>query len=144
VLDLFLKDFRRFIMKKLVFIGLLLSIASFITQAAIIKICPDPKTSSLREGIPPEPWTLNPFSSNRLTVDETTQFAKANILAFGRRGLGVVCFYENKMGIYSIWWEVLVKLPAQQDYNWIDTAGGFVCAGPIESCQFSVAPNGVK
>jgi len=74
-------------------------------------------------------------------MDRNTQFAKANILVFGRRGLGVVCFYQTSIGLYSIWWEVLVKIPAPQDYDWIDTAGGFVCVGPIDSCKFSVAPS---
>jgi hypothetical protein len=126
-------------MKKLIISALtIVSLASFTSQAAIMS-CPDPQSTSLKNAIPPAPWAINPFSSNPPTVDETTQFEKANILVAGRRGLGILCFYKNKVGLYSIWWETLVKVPAAQDYNWIDTNGGFICSGTIESCKFSVA-----
>ncbi|MBA3536907.1 MAG: DUF3757 domain-containing protein [Tatlockia sp.] len=126
-------------MKKLLFSTLtILSLANFSSQATILT-CPDPQSTSLKNGLPPAPWAINPFSSNPVTVDENTQFEKANVLLAGRRGLGVLCFYKNRAGHYSIWWETLVKIPPVQDYNWIDTNGGFICSGTIENCKFSVA-----
>ncbi len=53
-------------------------------------------------------------------------------------GLGVVCTYKSSAGPYSIWWPVRVKIPAREDYNWIDTNGGFVCTDSLIGCKFSV------
>ncbi|MBA2711865.1 MAG: DUF3757 domain-containing protein [Tatlockia sp.] len=127
-------------MTRLIHIVLLVttSLVSFSSLAARMT-CPDPQNSSLKNGIPPTPWSVNPFSSNAPNVDINTQFAKANILATGSKGLGVVCFYKNQAGLYSIWWQALVKIPAPQDYNWINTNGGFICTESFQSCQFSVA-----
>ncbi len=126
-------------MKKLIYLILVtISLASFTSQAAILT-CPDPQSTSLKNGIPPAPWTINPFSENPPTIDKNTEFAKANILVAGNKGLGVICFYKNSAGLYSIWWQVLVKIPSSQDYNWINTYGGFICTNSNENCKFSVA-----
>lgn len=100
--------------------------------------CPDPETSSLKWGVPPPPWIVNPFSANRPQGEANTKFVRANIMVAGM-GRGVVCTYKNSVGFYSIWWPVRVKVPARVDYNWIDTYGGFVCTESLADCQFSVA-----
>ncbi|KTD14799.1 hypothetical protein Lgra_0502 [Legionella gratiana] len=97
--------------------------------------CPDPMTSSLKWGIPPDPWVVNPVSPRRPQGDENTHFVRANILVAGY-GRGVVCTYKNSVGDYSIWWPTLTKIPSRLDYNWIKTLGGFVCAQGLEQCQF--------
>ncbi|STX28691.1 Uncharacterised protein [Legionella beliardensis] len=101
--------------------------------------CPDPKTSSLQWGEIPEPWQLNPFSEHKPQGDVNTQFARANIMVYGGYGHGVICTYRNSIGNYSIWWPVLVKIPARVDYNWIDTLGGYVCTESLTACQFYTA-----
>jgi hypothetical protein len=98
--------------------------------------CPDPQTTSLRWGEIPSPWIANPYSRPP-TGEEDTRFIRAHILVAGY-GRGVSCTYYNGSGEYSIWWPVLTKIPAPQDYNWINTLGGFVCAQGLEQCQFSV------
>ena len=110
---------------------------SAVIQAAIV-MCPDPETSSLKWGVPPKPWLVNPYSSHAPQSEENTQFVRANILIAGI-GRGVVCTYRNSVGLYSIWWPVRIKSPARGDYNWIDTYGGFVCTESLAICQFSVA-----
>lgn len=100
--------------------------------------CPDPETTSLKWGVPPPPWVVNPYSPNRPQGEEGTRFVRANILVAGY-GQGVVCTYRNSLGEYSIWWQVLTKIPARSDYNWIDTIGGFVCTQGLLQCQFYVA-----
>jgi Protein of unknown function (DUF3757) len=112
--------------------GLMLMGCSFISMGTN---CPDPQTTSLKWGVPPDPWVVNPFSPNPPQGDEITRFSRANILVAGF-GQGVLCTYTNTSGQYSIWWPVLTKIPARGDYHWIDTVGGFVCTGILESCQF--------
>lgn len=100
--------------------------------------CPDPQTTSLKWGIPPAPWIVNPYSPNHPQGDENTRFVRANILVAGY-GQGVVCTYKNSVGEYSIWWQALTKVPSRLDYNWVDTLGGFVCTQGLEQCQFYTA-----
>lgn len=102
-------------------------------------LCPDPQTTSLKWGVPPAPWIVNPYSPNRPQSDDNTRFVRANILVAGSYGQGVTCTYRTSVGDYSIWWQVLTKVPARVDYNWINTLGGFVCTQSIDECQFSVA-----
>lgn len=124
-------------MKKFSIIGSLIlgSLASFLTYA---HTCPDPETTSLKWGVPPSPWEVNPYSPNRPQGEENTRFVKANILVAGY-GQGITCTYRNSVGYYSIWWQVLTKIPARGDYSWIDTLGGFVCTQGLAECQFFVA-----
>lgn len=117
-----------------VIILLLILFSSFIDA----ETCPDPDTSSLRFGIPPAPWEENPFSPNKPQGEENTRFVRANILVAGY-GQGVTCTYKNSVGEYSIWWQVLTKIPARVDYRWIDTLGGFVCIEGLTECEFYVA-----
>ncbi|ARB90811.1 DUF3757 domain-containing protein [Legionella longbeachae] len=98
-------------------------------------ICPDPKTTSLQWGVPPEPWVVNPVSPHRPQGDVNTSFVRANILVAGY-GRGVVCTYRNSIGEYSIWWPTLTKIPSRLDYHWIETLAGFVCFQGLEQCQF--------
>ncbi|KTD47647.1 DUF3757 domain-containing protein [Legionella quateirensis] len=100
--------------------------------------CPDPNTTSLKWGVPPSPWVENPFSPNKPQGEENTRFVKANILV-ARYGQGVTCTYRNSAGDYSIWWQVLTKIPARSDNSWIDTLGGYVCTQGLTECQFYVA-----
>lgn len=100
--------------------------------------CPDPQTTSLKWGVPPEPWQVNPFSAYDPQGDEATRFLRANILVAGY-GQGVVCTYRMSIGDYSIWWPVLTKVPSRMDYSWIDAPGGFVCTQGLELCRFEVA-----
>lgn len=123
-------------MKKLVsIVGFLICVTS---HAAIVP-CPDPQTSSLKWGEIPSPWTISPFSPHPAQADAKTRFVKANILVAGIGGRGAVCTYQNSVGLFSIWWPSIVKVPAREDYNWIDTYGGFVCTQSLESCLFSIA-----
>jgi hypothetical protein len=101
--------------------------------------CPNPQTTSLKWGVPPPPWEVNPFSPHPPQGDENTRFVRANILVAGY-GQGVLCTYRNSGGEYSIWWQVLTKIPARSDYKWIDTLGGFVCSQSLELCEFYVSP----
>jgi hypothetical protein len=101
--------------------------------------CPNPATTSLQWGEPPEPWLVNPFSAHAPQGEEGTRFVKANILVAGY-GKGVVCTYRMSVGEYSIWWPVLTKIPAREDSRWIDTLGGFVCVQGLTQCEFEVAP----
>lgn len=100
--------------------------------------CPDPNTSSLKFGVPPSPWVENPFSENKPQGEENTQFVRANILVSGY-GNGLVCTYKNSGGEYSIWWQVLTKIPPRTEMYWIDTLGGFVCSEGLNECQFYTA-----
>ncbi|KTC80061.1 DUF3757 domain-containing protein [Legionella cherrii] len=100
--------------------------------------CPDPQTTSLKWGVPPAPWTVNPYSPNPPQGDENTYFVRANILVAGY-GQGVVCTYRSSAGDYSIWWQALTKIPSRQDYSWIETLNGFVCTQGLEQCQFYTA-----
>ncbi len=100
--------------------------------------CPDPETSSLKWGVIPLPWELNPFSANSPQADDTTRFARANILVAGY-GQGVMCTYRNSVGEYSIWWQILTKIPPRSDNQWINTLGGYVCTQGLEECVFHVA-----
>lgn len=118
-----------------VFSSLLLLSCSMAAQATI---CPDPNTTSLQWGEPPAPWAENPFSPNKPQGEEGTKFVRANILV-AKYGRGVTCTYKNSVGEYSIWWQVLTKIPARTDNNWIDTLGGFVCTQGLSECQFYVA-----
>ncbi|KTD24368.1 Uncharacterised protein [Legionella lansingensis] len=109
-----------------------------LSSKAQISTCPDPNTTSLKWGVIPEPWVLNPYSAHRPQGDKNTRFVRSNIVVAGT-GRGVVCSYENSVGIYSIWWPVPVKIPARTDYNWIEIYGGYVCTQSLSDCQFSVA-----
>lgn len=100
--------------------------------------CPDPQTTSLKWGVPPPPWEVNPFSPNPPQGDEHTRFVRANILVAGY-GQGVLCTYRTSVGDYSIWWQVRTKIPAPVDYRWIATLGGFVCSVGLETCEFYVS-----
>jgi hypothetical protein len=108
------------------------------TQSVPAGTCPDPATTSLQWGEVPAPWVVDPFSANTPQGDEDTRFVRANIMVAGL-GRGVVCTYRNSQGNYSIWRQVLVKIPSRLDYNWINTLGGFVCAVSFSECQFSTA-----
>ena len=119
-------------------LAILLDVCGFYTQA-YATICPDPETSSLKWGEIPAPWMADPFSPNQPQGEAGTRFVRANIMVAGL-GRGVVCTYKNSLGPYSIWWQVLVKIPPRTDYNWIDTIGGYVCVASLKDCQFSVAP----
>nr|WP_164493056.1 DUF3757 domain-containing protein [Legionella micdadei] len=116
---------------------MILCLLSLVTYAEM-KTCPDPKSTSLKWGQPPKPWEVNPYSPNRPQIDENTKFVRANILVAGM-GQGVACTYQTSTGLYSIWWQVRVMIPAREDYNWIYSLGGFVCAGSLKDCQFSIA-----
>lgn len=98
-------------------------------------ICPDPETSSLKWGVVPPPWEQDPFSS-RPQGEAGTEFIQANIIRVGI-GRGVVCHYHNSLGLYSIWWQTQVKLPARTDYEWIETQGGYLCRQSREKCSFN-------
>lgn len=124
-------------MKKSLLFSVILVFAS-VNSHAKMYTCPNPETTSLKWGEPPAPWVINPFSENRPQGDVNTQFVRANILVAGI-GRGVVCTYKNSVGLYSIWWPVLVKVPPREDYNWIDTLGGYVCTDSLMGCQFSAA-----
>lgn len=123
-------------MKKIVWLvaGCLMASAGY----AAISTCPDPNTTSLQWGVPPAPWVVNPYSPNKPQGEPGTVFVRANILVAGL-GRGVVCTYKNSLGDYSIWWQVLVKVPSRNDYRWIDTLGGFVCTQSLSDCEFSAA-----
>lgn len=99
--------------------------------------CPDPETTSLKWGVPPEPWEVNPFSAHQPQGEDNTQFVKANILVAGY-GQGVMCTYHISVGDYSIWWQVRTKIPARSDYSWIETPGGYVCNEGLNGCHFYV------
>ena len=116
-------------------LGLVLSLCSFTSNATN---CPDPQNTSLKWGVPPAPWVVNPYSPNTPQGDETTRFLRANILVAGY-AQGVLCTYKSSSGEYSIWWEVLTKIPSRMDSNWIDTLGGFICTRSLNECQFFVA-----
>ncbi|MGL5741362.1 MAG: DUF3757 domain-containing protein [Legionella sp.] len=118
-----------------ILLGLLLSQLSVQSHATL---CPDPNTTSLKWGIPPEPWTENPFSTNRPQGEANTQFVRVNILV-AEYGRGVLCTYRNSVGEYAIWWQVSTKIPSRMDYNWIKTLGGFVCTQCLEQCSFFTA-----
>lgn len=120
---------------KAIFLGLFFVPCSFISYASD---CPDPETTSLKWGVPPLPWVENPYSPHSPQGEENTRFVRANILVAGY-GQGVTCTYQNSVGEYSIWWQVLTKIPARVDYNWIDTLGGFVCTQSLTQCQFYTA-----
>lgn len=115
-----------------------LMIGLVVSGCGFTHTCPDPETSSLKWGVPPEPWLVNPFSAHDPQPDENTRFVKANILVAGY-GQGVACTYRMSIGTYSIWWPVLTKVPARVDYRWIDTLGGFVCTAGLIECEFVVA-----
>jgi hypothetical protein len=100
--------------------------------------CPDPHTTSLKWGIVPEPWQVNPFSAHDPQGDDATRFVRANILV-ATYGQGVLCTYRMSIGDYSIWWPILTKIPSPMDYSWIDAPGGFVCTRGVDLCRFEVA-----
>lgn len=106
---------------------------------AAIMTCPDPETSSLKWGEAPYPWSVSPWNSTRPQGEEGTKFVQANILTIEGLSPGITCGYRNSAGLYWIWWQILVKRPAAGDYNWIEAIGGYVCKGPRQVCQFSVA-----
>ena len=124
-------------MKRYHFIIFSFFLAQFVTISHAVS-CPDPQTTSLKWGVPPDPWVENPYSPNRPQGDKDTYFVRANILVAGY-GQGVVCTYRNSVGEYSIWWQVRTKIPSRLDYNWIDTLGGFVCTQGLEQCKFYTA-----
>lgn len=101
-------------------------------------VCPNQHDSSLRWGVPPAPWVVNPFSENQPYVDDSTLFVRANIVV-ATYGRGVICTYKTGSRYFSIWWSVLVKIPSANDNHWIDTMGGYVCADERADCTFYVA-----
>ncbi len=101
--------------------------------------CPDPENSSLRWGVPPKPWLVNPYSENTPQGEEGTLFVRANILVTGGLGQGISCTYRNSLGLYSIWWPVISKIPSRNDNRWIDTTSGYVCTQGLSACEFYVA-----
>jgi hypothetical protein len=101
--------------------------------------CPDPQTTSLKWGIPPEPWRVNPFSSHDPQGEDTTRFVSAQILETGYYGQGILCTYRISIGDYSIWWPVLTKIPSRSDTHWINAPGGYVCTQSIQDCTFVTA-----
>ena len=106
---------------------------------AYATVCPDPNNSSLQWGVVPLPWQINPFSDNRPQGEKNTRFMRANILVAGF-GRGVVCNYQNSVGLYSIWWPVSVKIPARTDNFWRDSLAGFECTDSLDSCVFYPGP----
>ncbi len=120
---------------KLMFLGAFFALGSSMVNATL---CPDPETTSLKWGVPPAPWMVNPYSSNSPQGEDNTKFVKANILVAGY-GQGVTCTYKISVGNYSIWWPILTKIPSRSDYSWIDTIGGFVCTQGLNQCNFVVA-----
>ncbi|MCW8407980.1 DUF3757 domain-containing protein [Legionella sp. PATHC035] len=124
-------------MRQYHFIRFSFFLAQFVGVAYAMN-CPDPQTTSLKWGVPPAPWTVNPYSPNPPQGDENTYFVRANILVAGY-GQGVVCTYKNSAGEYSIWWQTLTKIPSRQDYSWIETLNGFVCTRGLDQCQFDTA-----
>lgn len=121
----------RHVLRKLWLLSI--SVAFSSVQAAI---CPDPNNSSLSWGEVPKPWVVNPFSEQTPQGEVGARFKRANILVAGVIGRGVVCAYQNSLGVYSIWWPVNVKVPARVDYLWRDTLGGFECTDSLETCVF--------
>lgn len=107
----------------------------YLAQAAH---CPDPETTSLKWGVPPAPWVVNPYSPNKPQGEDNTKFVRANILVAGY-GQGVTCTYKISIGEYSIWWKVPVKIPARSDYSWIETLGGYMCTQGLLECLFYTA-----
>lgn len=99
--------------------------------------CPDPKTSSLKWGEIPPPFEVDPFSQHSVQGDATTRFINVQILVAGY-GQGVVCTYRNSLGLYSIWWQTLVKIPSPENWYWMDTNIGYLCSNSILDCAFSV------
>ncbi len=127
-----LKAFEGEIMKKL-FI-LIFSLLVIINVHASVLTCPDPLTSSLKSGVLPPPWLENPFSPNRPQSDDNTIFLNAAIMLRSDVGRGAICNYKNTVGIFSLWYPGYVKVPAPQDYSWINTAFGFLCSGVVADC----------
>lgn len=109
-----------------------------VSVSASASLCPDPLTTPLRWGEIPSPWVANPFSPNKPQGGTDTQFARANILIAGY-GRGVVCTYRFPLGEYSIWWPVLVKIPARVNNNWIETYMSWVCSQSLNGCEFITA-----
>jgi hypothetical protein len=124
-------------MRKFRFIGVLGLLLCF-SGVNYAYNCPDPQTTSLKWGVPPAPWVVNPFSAHAPQGDDNTRFVRANILVAGL-GRGVTCTYHMSVGEYSIWWSVLTKIPAPTEHNWIDTLGGFVCTQGLDLCIFDAA-----
>lgn len=105
------------------------------SQAAV---CPDPNTSSLRWGLAPPPWSIDPFSENQPQAEPGTEFVRAYILVAGI-GRGVVCTYRNSLGPYSIFWLVGVKIPPYTDLYWRNNLAGLECTESVEACVFYTA-----
>ncbi len=124
-------------MSKLMLGFFLVSIAVF-NQAAHAESCPNPQTSSLKQGVIPSPWQLSPFS-NPLQTDKTTHFVKATVLEVASYGKGIACTYANSLGDVVIWWPVPTKTPATTDNHWIRIQGGYVCLNSPEDCVFYAA-----
>ncbi|KTD68874.1 MULTISPECIES: DUF3757 domain-containing protein [Legionella] len=121
-------------MRKYHFVILSFFLAQFAAHSYATS-CPDPETTSLKWGVPPAPWMVNPYSPNPPQGEKNTRFVRANILVAGY-GQGVICTYKNSVGEYSIWWQVLTKIPSRLDYHWIETLNGFVCTQGLEQCLF--------
>jgi len=92
----------------------------------------------LQYGIIPPPWEINPFSESKPQGEKDFQFTRANVLVAGL-GRGVMCAYENARSCYSIWWQVSVKIPSNNDNHWRNTLGGFECTDSLEECVFYTA-----
>ncbi|PJD94954.1 MAG: hypothetical protein CK426_01455 [Legionella sp.] len=117
------------------FVLLVLMCGVFLSGGLWSFTCPDPQTTSLRDGIPPSPWIINPFSAHRPAGEEGAYFVRANILRAGI-GRGVLCTYRISKGDYSILWQAPTKIPAPTDYQWIAVMGGYACSLSLAICTF--------
>ncbi len=111
-------------------------IVVFVAAGTWADICPDPQTTSLQWGAPPEPWQENPYSPNRPEGDENTRFYQANILSAGL-GIGVVCVYQTSVGRFSIWWQVRTRQPSPLETQWVNNYGGHSCQLSLSECAFT-------
>ncbi|MDI1352286.1 MAG: DUF3757 domain-containing protein [bacterium] len=119
---------------------LILVLLGIQSLASYANTCPDPETTSLKWGVIPLPWLANPFSANTPQGEKGTIFKRVSILVAGY-GQGVTCTYHNSLGLYSIWWPIITKIPAPVDYQWINTLGGFACSQGLNQCFFEVLSN---
>lgn len=94
--------------------------------------CPDPHTSSLKDGQVPAPWVLPAFSRPPNTRPST--FIQAYL--FTGSVPGVLCSYSNSLGNYSIFWSTTVQTPLTSP--WILSLDGYFCVQSLGGCSFMV------